>query len=229
MINRAALNLCLLCFLSFIHPAVSESVDLRYLHTMLGVLDAEESWQIEDGAQGEAADIDDMIYGGGAAQFSHLSGSFQYGFESGGLISYHNDTSSFVRVNENGATVKLDVDNAMWLVDFSLGAYVSYQPWEFLRVFVSAGPAFLIGSILVEEEDITISGEGGETVQYTPSEREYDADLGVYGRIGLDIILEDQFIVGVSARRLSAELDFGDIGVIELDDTQFFINLGKRY
>ena len=110
-----------------------EGMDIRYLHVMLGQLDAEDSWTIEDeNGDKVSADRDDMIYGGVFAQLSSSGGKFQYGLESGGLISFKNDTSYFIRSN-GGATGRIKVKNQLWVLDMSLGGFVSFRPWRGFR------------------------------------------------------------------------------------------------
>ena len=88
-------------------------MDIRYLHVMVGTLDGEDTWTLED-ENGEdiSADRDDLIYGGVAAQMANNTGVFQYGFESGGLISFKNDTSYFIK-SDGGATARLKVKNQL--------------------------------------------------------------------------------------------------------------------
>ncbi|ARN74607.1 hypothetical protein [Oceanicoccus sagamiensis] len=209
-----------------------DGMDIRYLHVMLGKLDAEDSWTIEDDNGDQvSADRDDLIYGGVAAQIGKGDGIFQYGFESGGLISFKNDTSYFIK-SDGGATARLRVKNELWMLDLSLGGFVSVRPWSWLRVYASAGPSIMIGSMAIDDDDVSVQPlDGGSIadIEFEPSSRETDVDVGVYGRAGIDIILNNGFVLGVSARKVDSEMDFGDNGIIELDDTQYFLTLGQAF
>ncbi len=232
------ISVCFLLPSSIVHAQKKEDyrkkdgMDIRYLHVMLGKLDAEDSWTIED-EEGDdiSADRDDLIYGGVAAQLSNSSGMFQYGFESGGLISFKNDTSYFIK-SDGGATARLQVKNELWMLDLSLGGFVSVRPASWFRVYLSAGPSIMIGSMAIDDDDVSVEPvDGGSSadIEFNPSSRETDVDVGIYGRAGIDIILSNGFVMGVSARKVDSEMDFGDNGVIELDDTQYFLTLGQAF
>lgn len=216
--------------------SAQDGLDVRYLHVMMGVLDADQSWTIEDEDDGSEAssDIDKLVYGGAVAQIGNSSGVFQYGFESGGLISFKNDTNIFLQSSEGGGvqgTVK--VENQLWIMDFSIGAFASIRPWHGFRLYLSGGPALIVGSLSIDSDDVkpvpTNEGGGGTTINYRPSSRENDAAVGVYGRVGFDVILNNGFIIGASARRVDSELDFGHSGTIDFDDTQYFLTLGQAF
>lgn len=211
----------------------AEEFGVRYVQGMAGVLDASEAWEIEDGGDGSkyAADIDKMIYGGGAAQLSYRDGPFQYGVETGGLISFHADTSSFARV-DGGATVGVKVKSSVWLVDIFMGGYVSYELAQAFRVYASAGPSVIYGSLSIDDDDVTIQpldNNSGGTITFSPDSRESDFVVGLYARAGFEFILDNGISFGLSARQVDSELDFGDSGTIDLNDTQYFLTVGKRY
>lgn len=209
-----------------------EEMEIRYLHVMLGTLAVEDSWTIEDGSGEETtADRDDLIYGAVVAQLSNGSGMFQYGMESGGMISFKNDTSYFIR-SDGGLTGTIKVKNQMWILDMSLGGFVSFRPWRGFRLYASAGPSIVIGSLAIDDGDVEIEpydGNGGNTVTFEPGSRETDVDAGIYGRAGFDIILDNGFVMGFSARKVNSEMDFGGSGTIKLDDTQYFLTVGQAF
>lgn len=209
-----------------------QEMDIRYLHVVLGALDADESWTISDDDGNESTSgRDDLIYAGVLAQLSNQSGVFQYGIESGGMISFKNDTSYFVHSN-GGATATIKVKNQLWILDMSLGGFVSVRPWHWFRVYASAGPSIMIGSMAIDDDDVEIqplSGVSGNSISYQPSSRETDVDVGIYGRAGFDIILDNGFVLGFSARKVDSEMDFNDSGVISLDSTQYFLTLGQAF
>ena len=70
----------------------------RYLQGMVGTLNGDKVWQVDDSTTGEplVADLGDLLYGGGAIQSNFSDTAIEYGYESGGLVSFKNNTSYFV-------------------------------------------------------------------------------------------------------------------------------------
>lgn len=211
--------------------APTDTLDVRYLQVMLGTLDTDEAWTITD-SDGDIVNTDwsELIYGGVAVQLSRDTGRFQYGLETSGLISFQNDASVFARSDaDEGLDARIKVDNQFLLLDFAIGGFVSYRPWQHLRVYASAGPAVMFGTLSIGKNDVEIErGDQGD-IDFSPDGRENDVDAGVYARVGFDLILGKGFIVGASARKVDGELDFGNSGVVELDDTQYFLSLGWSF
>lgn len=205
--------------------------DLRYLQVMLGTLDAGDAWTIrDDSGEISSSDWSDLIYGGVAVQLGSSTGKFQYGLETGGMISFKNDTNVFGRSEEDeGLNAQIEVENDFLLLDVAAGGFVSYRPWRAFRVYASAGPALMLGTLFIEDEDVEIRrGEDGD-IDFRPGDRETDVDAGLYARVGFDIILDNGFVFGASARKVDGELDFGNSGTVELDDVQYFLSLGWSY
>ena len=234
MFIRAGLiqyGLTLLCC-SLSSSLLAQDLDIRYMQGMAGVLDAGDAWQIDDGADASSyvADIDKMIYGGGAVHLSHMDGAFQYGVETGGLVSFHADTSSFVKVDD-GATVAVKVESSLWLVDVSLGGFVSYSVGEHFRLYASAGPSVIYGSLSIDDDEIepTPYDNGANTITFSPNSRESDFQIGLYARAGFEFILTNGITFGASVRQVDSELDFGDSGEIDLNHPQYFLTVGKKY
>lgn len=201
----------------------------RYLHAMLGFLSLDDAWTISDENDvSTTADRDDLIYGGAIAQLSASSGKLQYGLESGGLISFQNDTSYFVQQN-GGLTAEIKLKNNLWLLDLSLGGFVSYRLINGLRLYAATGPAIVMGSLKIEDEPEVTPQSQSSTIIINTSGRENDIDIGLYGRVGLEFITRDNFSFGLSARWVDSTLDFSNNGEIALDDAQYFITLGNAF
>jgi len=222
----------LLPFLSASAYATSlDDFSLSYLQILLGQLEAEESWTIEDDNGDELiADRDDLFYIGVLAHSSAGAGIFEYGVESGGFASFANDTSVFVRSN-GGTQARVNIKNELWLLDFSFGGFISLHPTDWFRVYASVGPAFTVGSISIENDDVTIdqSPTNQNTIVIDTSTRETDFDAGIYGRVGAEFLFSNKFALGVSARHVDTTLDFDNSGVLTFDNTQVFITVGKSY
>ncbi|TQV74198.1 hypothetical protein FKG94_16455 [Exilibacterium tricleocarpae] len=207
--------------------ADTDAFGVRYLQVMLGTLDTSEAWTISDSA-GDivSTDWNELIYGGVAVQLSSNGGRLQYGLETSGLISFQTDASVFGRSDEDGLEAEIEVDNEFLLLDFALGGFVSYRPWPGFRVYASAGPAVMFGTMSIDDGDV----EGNrDDIDFDPDGRETDVDAGLYARVGFDIILSNGFIVGANARRVEGELDFKDSGVVDLDEIQYFLTLGLSF
>ena len=234
-LRSRAIKVCTLLLVPFLtvpaHASPLDNFSLSYLQILLGQLEAEESWTIEDeNGEESTADRDDLFYIGVLAHSSSGSGIFEYGVESGGFASFSSDTSGFIHSN-GGTQARINIKNELWLLDFSFGGFISLRPTEWFRIYASAGPAFTVGSISIENDDVTIDqvNTNQNTIVIDTSTRETDFDAGVYGRVGAEFIFSNKFALGVSARHVDTTLDFDNSGVLTLDNTQIFITVGKSY
>jgi len=197
----------------------------------LGTFELQDAWTIEDtsGVETTAAD-DDLIYGGAMVQIPSNDGVFQYGFESGGLLTFRNKTSYFV-TQDAGLTVRVAIKNELWIMDLALGGFVSVRPWRQVRFYASAGPSFFVGSLDIGDDDVSVQPLSGinSNVAINTSGRKRDSDLGFYGRIGAEVILDSGYTFGVSARQINSQLDFDENGTIGLDDIQYFLTIGQSF
>ncbi|MDN3640925.1 hypothetical protein QWY82_19155 [Simiduia curdlanivorans] len=202
----------------------------RYLQGVVGWLQAEDVWQIDEDTSGEplAADLGDLLYGGGAVQMNFGDAALEYGYETGGLVSFKNDTSYVAAAGNNGGAVAAKIDNEFWLVDLYMGAYTGIHLGDHLRFYASAGPALLIGSLDVDDSEPVPTPQSG-TVVVSSAGRHTKGALGFYGKLGVDILFDSDITLGASLRQLNAKLDFGDAGEMQFNHPQYFITVGKKF
>ena len=202
----------------------------RYLHGMVGQLKADEIWQLDDPDTGESltADLDNLIYGGVAVQMNFSESAFEYGYESGGMLSFSNDTNVFFASGNSGAVVAAEVDNNFYLLDLYMGGFIGCKLGDHLRLYAAAGPALLLGSLELEDSE-PVPTPLPQTVVISSQGRSTQGTAGIYGRLGFDLMFDNGITVGASVRQVNAQLDFDDYGEMDLNHPQYFINIGRVY
>lgn len=225
--------LAALCFPLLAHAQITAERQGEFAHVMLGQLDSDDAWTIVDDSSGEALSdgFGDLIYGGGSVQVNYNPNAdsvWEYGFEGGGLISYKNSTTFFsASGGGDGFEGTIAVDNEFLVVDLTLGGYVAARPANWLRIYASGGPSFAWGSLSVADDELVVTPESGD-FDYRPGSRKRDTSTGLYGRLGFDILFNNGFALGLSARWQQLELDFGSAGEFDIDEPQVFLTFGAR-
>lgn len=222
------------CAAGFILLSLAVSADesdgqrrYQYTHFMLGDMAAENSWSIQDSVSGQklSADINDLPIVGLMLQtpYSELTKRLAFGVETGGFYTWQGDKTNFDRLE--GDVV---VDSYLQLFDFSVGAYLSYQLGDLIRLYGAVGPSIYYGRMDVSDHGEEIP-ELYSGYQYRPTGTEYDLRVGAYGRAGIDLIFPNNFILGASARRVNVDMKFGGNGELSLDTTQYMVVFGHRF
>lgn len=195
-----------------------------YVQGMLGVLDAGNGWTLTDANTGETleSDLGELIYGGGMGQQMVRAGTFEYGFEGGGLVSWKNSNQTFYA---NNHVVAVSLDNDMFLLDLSFGGTISWRPVKAFRLYLGAGPALAIGTVDVKDETPQSAPQDGTTERSNVNGREWAVGVSLYGRAGVEFIV-NTFTFGLTARKTGSTLDFGQAGEIDLSGTQWFLTVG---
>jgi hypothetical protein len=158
---------------------------------------------------------------GFAAQLAFLDRQFDLGLEGGLTIAWWADSGSFR--SSNGVTV-ITIDNWLILSDLFLGPYASLELFNALRVYAGAGPLLMMGFLDTDQEEEV---NGSRT---TVNDFDFSADLGFYGRAGLEFQLNRQSFMGLGVRRVFADLDFGGrVGEVEADAMQVMLTYTVRY
>lgn len=226
-----AVSVSALLFMSMAPPSYAREPSSEYVQGMLGRLASDEIWTLEDPATGEplTSDLDNLIYGGGGVQMNFSDNALEYGYEGGGLISFSNDTNVFAASNGNGGTLAFNIDNNFLLLDLFMGGFVGLKVGEHLRIYGAAGPAILLGSLDRGDQEVVTPVGAQQAVVISGKGRTSRATAGLYGRIGLDLLLDNGFTVGASVRQVDAVLDFDESGEMDFNHPQFFINIGKVY
>ena len=138
------------------------------------------------------------------------------GIETGGLFNWKSETRAYAASGVGGGgTIAVSADIDQFIFDYFFGGYVSLQPIKWFRLYAGAGPLLIYGSRETEEED-------PETSQVeTKSDSGFSA--GVYGRVGIDIIIAEKFIIGAGVRGIQTGLSFDDTaGNVDVEGWQYF-------
>ncbi len=156
-------------------------------------------------------------YGGGE--------TWRWGLNPGGSIGWKNsDTRVFGTIGGNGANIRFDIDNSLFIGELHLGGFIRAGLTRQLSVYAAAGPMVMYGRHEVEDEDIETPEltAGGEIV--IPSSDESDFAFGLYGRAGIDFEYRNDQYLGLGVRYMAAEMDFSDtVGKVDLEGPQFVL------
>lgn len=220
----------LLFTLSFCGKTAVAQWELTYAQGLIGVQDMQAAWTIEHEDGSSTSGRDDLIYLGGLAQFSGNEGLLQYGFEAGGLFTFQNDLNYFF-ITDGGIQLEVVAANNFWALDLFTGGYLSINPSPNLRLYAAAGPALVIGSLYVNEDELQVNPLENEGANFTidMGGRQNTTDISLYGRVGIDFIPVQDLVIGLSARTLSSELEFENNGRISLNGTQYFLTFTRKY
>ncbi len=223
-----------LLFVATVSSARAEEHDLppttaqMYAQAMLGSMDADDAWSLDDPSTGIRleGDYSSLPIGGGVAQ--RLWGAkAQYGFEGGSLVSFKNDEVVFSGADPG---LRVSIDNELFLMDVFMGGVVSVRPTRWLRLYAAAGASIAWGFLNGDEDDdddddgvVVING-----IVIDLDENHFDYSFALYGRVGIEFELNSGFTFGVSARYTEHKMDFDERGELTLDDVQWFMTLGGR-
>ena len=173
----------------------------------------------------DVPDMDDKTYDitfyGAAAQKPFKKDLFEYGFETGANLSMENDTNVLsASGGSSGGTIKVAIDNKMFLFDYFAGGYVAVNFAKRLRLYAGAGPLLIYGSW--EHEPDNIYDEFDD-------ETESKLSAGVYGRAGLEVAIIEKLSFGAGIRAITTGLEFDDsLGDIKVEGPQVFFNVSFK-
>jgi hypothetical protein len=139
-----------------------------------------------------------------------------FGIEGGALFSWMTDTVSAYGGN---GSINIHVDNQLYLLDLSIGPYVSAEMGKRVRVYGGLGPILMFGQ------------NNNQTNEYvTTSQAVYDSNAssafgpGLYGRAGIEFRLKNNSWMGVGARAFGSKLNFGNVsGTTDVNGFQLMI------
>jgi opacity protein-like surface antigen len=159
---------------------------------------------------------------GVAAQKPFYGEILQFGIETGGLFNWKSETRAYAASGDGGGTIAISTDINQFLFDYFFGGYVSLQPIKWFRLFAGAGPLLIYGSRETEEKNLVTSQAE------TKSDSGFSA--GVYGRVGFDIIVAENFLIGASIRGTQTGLSFDDtVGHVDVEGWQYFGVISFRF
>lgn len=199
------------------------SVAVDYVQAWLGAVDSDDGWTLERPGQGDdlVGGLGTLPLGGGAAQRLWGQGIFRLGYEGGGLVSWKNqNTEFFVASGSGGGTLAISTENTFLSVGVFMGGLASLQLTEQLRLQLAAGPSLTWARLTSDGLQADSDAGADHTGQ--------DVSLVPYGRLGVELLLSDRFMIGASVRYADDEFDFGDSGELDVDEVVWLLTLGSR-
>jgi hypothetical protein len=204
----------------------------RYAQVLLGSQRVDQSWFLhEDQGSFQRMDVRSIHSLGYFAQLPVEDGWYQYGIEWGGHLGYDSRRSLVVALSGDESFIR--INSRLWTGDFSAGGFVSIRPVDGLRFYASAGP-LVNWAQLRRRDDYAQSQLNNDAVtsgSYVIDTRRYRYDLGAafYGRVGVELMPVPGFTIGLSARRTTTELDFGQSGYVDLGRVNYMLTLGGTF
>jgi hypothetical protein len=196
-----------------------------YAQSWLGAVDTDRAWSLsdEEGNEDFQGDVGTLPLLGGAG--SRLWGDrVRIGFEGGGLVSWKSRSLSFSSIDGG---LRIEVENELLAFEVFAGALLSVSPIPRVRLYAAAGPSLAWARLRNDDESAEVlpvaSGSG---IVIDLNSREDDFSAALYARAGLEIEVANGFAVGVSARYVDHEFDFGSSGRLRVDDVQWFLTVG---
>lgn len=211
--------------------AVPERMPEGYIQAWLGALDTDESWSLRQpgSEQDIVGGLGTLPFGGGVAQWLWGGGRFRFGYESGGLASWKNDdTEFFAASSSGGGTLLVSADNTFFAVGVFMGGFLSVDLTRNLRLQVAAGPSLTWARLDGPNHDDEPVPQPQTAVVVDVDDAGHDASLTPYARVGLEVLLDNGFTFGVTARYADDEFDFGGNGELDVDEVVWLLTIGSR-
>ena len=160
----------------------------------------------------------DITFYGAAAQKPFKKDLFEYGFEAGASVCMENDNNVLsASSGSSGGTIRVEIDNKLFLFDYFAGGYVAVNLAKRLRLYAGAGPLLIYGR-WEHKPDENDDDLGDETESHLSG--------GVYGRAGVEVAIAKEISLGAGVRALTTGLEFNDsAGDIKFEGPQVFFNI----
>lgn len=224
------LALCTVLALSAGGTSAAEDGPAPFMQAFIGSLQLDDQTAQWDEIGDEQADVEfpsAIPSGGIEAEYTYGDNrTWRWGINSGGSIAWK---SSDTRISggvsgENGAVIRFDIDNSLFIGELHLGAFVRAGITKKVSVYAAAGPMLMYGKHEVEDEDVeTPEPTANGQVIITDSE-DSDFDVGYYGRAGIDYRYARGQRVGLGVRYMEAEMDFSDtVGKLDVAGPQIVL------
>jgi opacity protein-like surface antigen len=236
-LTGAALLLAVYCAPAVVQekPSTGLEEEPALIQVFLGVLKLDDETGEWDEISDDNVDVDfsSLPSGGIEAEYPFYRGFVHWGLNPGGSIAWKSDDTSFSgRVGgDTGGTLRVDIDNSLFLAELHLGGYVRGRLSERITTYAAAGPMVVYGYHEVEDESLEdVDGspvEGDVELSETDSS---DINLGFYGRAGVDFEIRDNQHLGFGVRYLSSELDFNKtVGKLDVEGPQYVLTYSARF
>lgn len=200
-----------------------DGAPVDYVQAWVGALDTDDGWTLD-----RPAPADDLVgglgtlpFGGGAAQRLWGHGFFRMGYEGGGLVSWKNDDTRFFAASDSGGgTLAVTTDNRFFSIGVFMGGVASFQVAGRLRVQVAAGPSLSWARLTPDDDALDSAGVALDAND--------DVSLVPYGRLGIEVLLDNGFMLGASVRYADDDFDFGRNGEVDMSEVMWLLTLGSR-
>ncbi|MFZ5570244.1 MAG: outer membrane beta-barrel protein [Thermodesulfobacteriota bacterium] len=221
--NLTTSGIILICILAWAAVSRAES-DLEKnmaVQVMLGATKYDglvfEEQSAQDPATTAEAEFTWLPLIGLSGQLPILRNRMDFGLE-GGLMGGWKRDSTYAHGQNGNVTVYFK--NSLWLVDLSMGPYLSVNVKDKVRLYGACGPMLMGGSYTLEAE------ETDSVEEYIEARSDSDSVFGpgFYGRAGVEFRLPDNSLMGFGVRVYTVQLDFGNIaGTQDVKAVQFML------
>lgn len=228
MKKRALYFICCITVSIFVRGnAASAQDDLHRIYVQ-GLMGTMRLYEGDYTFEGEPGSDESVVFEGDSVDIPYLGFSMQqvlggdrikYGVEGGFLASWKTEKW---QVAVSNSTAYVHIKNSMFLGDLFFGGYTSMNIGKRIRLYLGGGPLLIYGQRKIDPEE---DNPDTSDIIY---ESTYDSewDVGVYARTGVDFIVSDKFIFGLSARGIKTNLEFDNQGKdTKVEGVQFLFTL----
>jgi len=139
------------------------------------------------------------------------------GIEGGALFSWMTDSVRAAGTVPGQVTVH--VDNQLYLLDLSIGPYVSAEMGKRIRLYGGLGPILMFGQ-----------NNNQSNYYVSASQTDYQTNTssafgpGIYGRAGIEFRLKNSSWMGIGARAFGSKLNFSNVsGTTNINGMQLML------
>jgi len=220
-------------------PVSADGVDEEekpLIQVFLGVLELDDQSGNWDKISDSNVDVDfsSLPSGGIEAEYVFYRGWAHWGLNPGGSLSWKNDDTEFSGslTNENGGTLRIELDNSLLLFELHLGGYVRGRLSDRITTYAAAGPMVMYGEHDVKNENVEETPAGATpagAVDLDNSDSS-DVNVGYYARAGVDFEIGGGQHMGLGVRYLSTELDFDKtIGNVDIKGPLYVLTYTAQF
>ncbi|CAH0991291.1 hypothetical protein SIN8267_01393 [Sinobacterium norvegicum] len=204
------------CFTAALLASVSAVAEptIEYGFIQLGQLQLNDSeTTVFDGSQSYSGELDDLPFINAGVQKILGGETFRYGYEGGALVSWQNDDISYAaKSDSSGGTLKIKVNNELFMFGTFLGVLGDIKLSEYARIHVSTGPMLAVASVAQEQqedpENLPESQNG--TIIIDGSKREFGFGYGWYAGAGIAVLPVKNTEIGLAVRQQALRFSFSD-------------------
>jgi Outer membrane protein beta-barrel domain len=185
-------------------------------------------WEDIDGEDIDVSFPSSLPSGGIEAEYTYyVTDLLKLGINSGGSIGWKNsDTRISGTIGGDGANVRFEFDNSLFLGELHLGGYLRGYIGPNVSLYAAAGPMIMYGQHRVESEEVISPTDDYDII--VDDDKASSFALGVYGRTGIDYQYKPDQHLGLSIRYMNAEMDFDDtVGKLDIRGPQFVLTYSQ--